>query len=121
MVGLVISVSLSPPIGTESSQSSDEGALASYRAAERRAIHKTERGAPSIPSRLAVCSFSAKDQALPTTASSESDSQGLQTLEPRELSKQKVPRLSAKKLAQIQVHILVLYWHSGLHLEIGTR
>jgi hypothetical protein len=113
--------------GTESSQSSDEGLAASYRRAISRAVHKTDSGVPSMPSQLTTASHS-KNQAMTSTASSESESSSgePQTLKedevkvgelfrvPTDISgrvdkrpPQKVPRLSSRKLAQIKVHVRV--------------
>ena len=108
--------------GTESSQSSDEGLLVSYHAAITRAVHKTDIG---VPSQLVTVSHSAKDQAMTSTASSESDfsSSEVQALgdsgeeekvgdqvtvfaAPRKIEKrpaQKVPKIPSKKLAKIKV------------------
>ena len=112
--------------GTESSQSSDEGFAASYNRAITRAIHKTDSGVPLIPSQLTTLGHLAKNQAMTSTASSESESS---SGEPQALKEdvakvgdqlyipagnagnvakrppQKVPRLSSRKLAQIKVHV----------------
>ena len=113
-------------LGTESSQSSDEGFAASYNRAITRAIHKTDSGVPHIPSQLITPGHSAKNQAIATTEGSESESS---SGEPQALKEdvtkvgdllyipdgkassvakrppQKVPRLSSRKLAQIKVCI----------------
>ena len=63
-------------LGTESSQSSDEGFAASYNRAITRAIHKTESGVPHIPSQLITSGHLAKNQAMTTTASESESSSG---------------------------------------------
>ena len=115
--------------GTESSQSSDEGLMASYRRAITRAIQKTDSGVPSVPSQLITASHSAKNQAMTSTASSESElsSGEPQALKEEDITKfgdqwvvfhsptgkvdkrppRKVPKLSSRKLAQIKVYVHV--------------